>query len=96
MVIIAYLVYLTTKTILAQLSSFHTIYDMLQVPPSIDEAGLKSAWRSLSRKYHPDKLGTNVPHGDRDLWVAMREGYEVLIEPNARMAYDRSVPFTVR
>lgn len=89
LVIIAYLVYLTMKTISTQMGSFDTIYDMLQVPPSIDEAGLKSAWKSLSRKYHPDKLGTNVRHGDRDLWVAMREGYEVLMDPNARMAYDR-------
>lgn len=65
------------------------MYDLLQVPPSIDEAGLKSAWRSLSRKYHPDKLGAGAQHVDGGLWVAMREGYEVLMEPSARMAYDR-------
>jgi hypothetical protein len=89
LVIIAYLVYLTIRAVYAQLGSSATVYDMLQVPPSIDEAGLKSAWRSLSRKYHPDKLGANAQHVDAGLWVAMREGYEVLMEPSARMAYDR-------
>lgn len=43
----------------------------------------------MSRKYHPDKLGAGGAQGE--VWVAMREGYEVLMEPNARMAYDRYV-----
>lgn len=75
------------RTIQTNLVTPTTYYDLLQVPPSIDEAGLKSAWRSMSRKYHPDKLGAGGAQGE--LWVRMREGYEVLMEPNARMAYDR-------
>jgi DnaJ-class molecular chaperone len=43
----------------------------------------------MSRKYHPDKLGAGGAQSE--VWVAMREGYEVLMEPNARMAYDRYV-----
>jgi DnaJ-class molecular chaperone len=86
-VIIVYLLYLTLRAIQTNLVSPSTYYDLLQVSPSIDEAGLKSAWRSMSRKYHPDKLGAGGAQGER--WVQMREGYEILMEPNARMAYDR-------
>ncbi|KAJ9110361.1 hypothetical protein QFC20_002958 [Naganishia adeliensis] len=93
LVIVAYLLYLTVRTIQTHFVSPSTLYDLLQVSPSIDETGLKSAWRSMSRKYHPDKLGAGGAQGE--VWVAMREGYEVLMEPNARMAYDRFGPKSI-
>ncbi|KAJ9100738.1 hypothetical protein QFC19_005477 [Naganishia cerealis] len=63
----------------------------------MDGVGTECAWRAQSRRYHPDKLGATgngngageTSTGDDGIWVAMREAYEVLMDPNARMAYDR-------
>ena len=77
--------YLTYNFFEASLSTPSNFYELLDVSPASDEVKLKAAFRSFARKYHPDRVG---PEG-ADLFVAVREGYEALMEPNKRWAYDR-------
>jgi molecular chaperone DnaJ len=62
-------------------------YETLEVQRTIDEGGLKSAFRKLAMKWHPDKNP-----GDNSSEVKFKEineAYEVLKDPDKRAAYDR-------
>lgn len=62
-------------------------YETLEVTRAVDESGLKSAFRKLAMKWHPDKNP-----GDNSSEVKFKEineAYEVLKDPDKRAAYDR-------
>jgi molecular chaperone DnaJ len=62
-------------------------YETLEVTRTIDDGGLKSAFRKLAMKWHPDKNP-----GDDSSEVKFKEineAYEVLKDPDKRAAYDR-------
>ncbi|MEM0907573.1 MAG: molecular chaperone DnaJ [Pseudomonadota bacterium] len=62
-------------------------YDVLGVARNADDKTLKSAYRKLAMKYHPDRN-----HGDaaaEQKFKEVSEAYEVLREPQKRAAYDR-------
>ncbi len=62
-------------------------YETLEVERSVDEAGLKSAFRKLAMKWHPDRNP-----GDKTSEVRFKEineAYEVLKDGQKRAAYDR-------
>jgi|GEM_PF-1601644 len=62
-------------------------YETLGVGRSADEKELKSAFRKLAMKYHPDKNP-----GDTDAekkFKEINEAYETLKDPQKRAAYDR-------
>ncbi|NQX93884.1 MAG: molecular chaperone DnaJ [Erythrobacter sp.] len=64
-----------------------TYYDTLGVSRDIDEKSLKSAYRKLAMKYHPDR---NPGDADAEAkFKACAEAYEVLKDPQKRAAYDR-------
>jgi molecular chaperone DnaJ len=62
-------------------------YETLEVQRTIDEGGLKSAFRKLAMKWHPDKN----PGDDTSevKFKEINEAYEVLKDPDKRAAYDR-------
>ena len=60
-------------------------YALLGVSRGIDDEGLKRAYRTLSRVYHPDRAGSGGEH----VFIAIRSAYEVLSDPVKRYAYDR-------
>ena len=62
-------------------------YETLEVERSIDEAGLKSAFRKLAMKWHPDKNpgDPSCEHKFKEI----SEAYEILKDGNKRAAYDR-------
>jgi molecular chaperone DnaJ len=62
-------------------------YDVLEVDRNADEIELKSAFRKLAMKWHPDRNP-----GDRNCetrFKEINEAYEVLKDPDKRAAYDR-------
>ena len=62
-------------------------YEILGVPKNADEKALKSAYRNLAKKLHPD-----ANHGSSETdakFKELNEAYDVLKDPQKRAAYDR-------
>src|SRR5213596_2699857 len=64
-------------------------YKILGVDRKSDEKTIKSAYRKLARKYHPDVAKTkDAP----DRFKEVTEAYEVLSDPDKRRRYDTLGP----
>ena len=66
---------------------FKDYYKILGVDRKADDATIKSAYRKLARKYHPD-----VNKGKDDRFKEIAEAYEVLSDPEKRRRYDTLGP----
>jgi molecular chaperone DnaJ/curved DNA-binding protein len=62
-------------------------YRILGVDRNADDKTIKSAYRKLARKYHPD-----VNKGKDDRFKEINEAYEVLSDPEKRRRYDTLGP----
>ncbi len=65
---------------------FKDYYSVLGVEPNAGEAEIKSAYRRLARKYHPD---VSKEAGAEEKFKAVNEAYEALRDPARRKAYDQ-------
>jgi curved DNA-binding protein len=65
---------------------FKDYYDILGVKPEANEAEIKSAYRKLARKFHPD---VSKETGAEEKFKAANEAYEALKDPAKRRAYDQ-------
>ena len=68
------------------LSEKRDYYEVLEVSKDADEKELKKAFRSLARKYHPDK--NDAPDAD-EKFKEIQEAYAVLSDSEKRRNYDR-------
>ena len=59
-------------------------YEVLGVSPDASEDEIKTAYRELCRKYHPDK------GGDEEKFKAVSEAYETLGDAARRALYDQT------
>jgi curved DNA-binding protein len=65
---------------------FKDYYDILGVKADATDAEIKSAYRKLARKYHPD---VSKEAGAEEKFKAANEAYEALKDPEKRRAYDQ-------
>jgi curved DNA-binding protein CbpA len=60
------------------------LYAILGVPSDADEQMIRSAYRILARRYHPDRgVGSSI-----EKFRQVAEAYDTLIHPGRREAYD--------
>lgn len=57
-------------------------YQILGISPDSDEKQIKSAYKKLAKKYHPDA------GGDQDIFYQVSQAYQTLIDPIAKQDYD--------
>src|SRR4029434_7801278 len=62
-------------------------YKILGVERAADDKAIKTAYRKLARKYHPD-----VSKGSATKFQEVNEAYEVLSDPEKRRRYDTLGP----
>jgi len=72
--------------IVAMAASTPSYYDVLQVERDATPAGVRSAYRRLAQKYHPDKMPDNA-NASRAM-AAINAAYEVLSDPQRRAEHD--------
>lgn len=65
---------------------FKDYYKILGVEPDADQKAVKSAYRRLARKYHPD---VSSEQGAADKFKEVSEAYEVLSDETKRAEYDQ-------
>ena len=62
-------------------------YELLECSRDANDATIKSSYRKLAMKYHPDKNGGCKDHEAK--FKAISEAYDCLKDPQKRAAYDR-------
>ena len=65
---------------------FKDYYAILGVEPSAGDAEIKTAYRRLARKYHPD---VSKEAGAEEKFKSVNEAFEALRDPAKRKAYDQ-------
>lgn len=69
-----------------------SLYEVLQVEETATAVEIKTAYRSLAKRFHPDAAAAD----GRD-FIVIHEAYATLSDPAARAQYDRSIgPFRRR
>jgi DnaJ domain len=84
LVVLSYLLYNLVSSSRAMPPNF---YQILGVPPTVDESGLKTAYRHFVKWNHPDRPG--IGRDGEELFMMVRDVYEALKDPVIRFAYDR-------
>ncbi len=67
--------------------NYKDYYSILGVPKGAPERDIKSAYRKLARKWHPDQNPDNA-HAAEEKFKDIQEAYEVLGDPEKRKKYD--------
>ena len=67
--------------------NYKDYYEVLGVPKSATEKDVKSAYRKLARKWHPDANPKNAKAAE-EKFKEIAEAYEVLGDPEKRKKYD--------
>lgn len=63
------------------------LYQILEVSSNATFVAIKQSYRKLILKHHPDKSGSKS--GDHEKFTAVQAAYEILSDPDKRLAYDQ-------
>src|SRR6188472_1750217 len=63
-------------------------YEILGIPPNATDAEIKSAYRNLVKKFHPD-VNKDQHEGTIKL---LNEAYDILSDPARKAQYDNGAP----
>ncbi len=66
-----------------------TYYDLLGVNRRAQPASVRSAYRRLAQRYHPDKMPGNAQA--EQVMAALNQAYAVLSDPEQRAEYDSQI-----
>ena len=69
------------------------LYHILGLDASASERDIKTSYRKLALKYHPDK---NKDAGAEDMFKTITSAYAVLVNKESRESYDRTRPSNAR
>ena len=69
------------------------LYNILGVEATATERDIKTSYRKLALKYHPDK---NKEPGAEDMFKTITSAYAVLVNKESRDKYDRTRPINAR
>jgi curved DNA-binding protein CbpA len=64
------------------------LYSVLGVLPDAEDVVIRSAYRALAQRYHPDKSGDNSGYA-KERMTSINRAYEVLGDPVKRSAYNK-------
>lgn len=64
-----------------------TFYEILEVSPNASQAIIRSAYKILIQRYHPDKNSGSLDMEQKTILIG--KAFEVLSDPEARKAYDQ-------
>ncbi|KAI3673908.1 hypothetical protein L6452_40039 [Arctium lappa] len=64
-----------------------SLYDVLSVKRNATPSEIKSAYRSLAKRYHPDASDSKQNNDDRD-FIDIHNAYATLSDPTTRALYD--------
>jgi Ca-activated chloride channel homolog len=64
-------------------------YEILEIPFDATSEEIRSAYRELARRLHPD---TNSAPEAAEKFIDLQTAYETLIEPERRQIYDKTLP----
>ena len=68
------------------------LYELLEVSREATKDEIKAKYRELAKKYHPDRHVNSTPaekEKAENMFKAINNAYEVLIDDNRRAEYDR-------
>lgn len=65
------------------------LHRVLEVSPIASAAEIKSAYRQMALKYHPDKAGGLA--GSSVLFKLVARAYDILSDPEKKRLYDNSI-----
>ena len=66
-----------------------TYYELLGVARHAQPANLRTAYRRLAQRYHPDKMPNNAKA--EQVMAALNQAYAVLSDPDQRAEYDSQI-----
>ena len=69
-----------------------TLYDILEVSSQASPEVIEAAWKSLSKRYHPDNQKT----GNAERIKAINGAHDILSDPKQRKAYDAKLSAEAR
>lgn len=68
-----------------------THYELLQVSPEASTEVIEASWKTLMKKYHPDKKTGNAQLAEK-----LNQAHDILSDPEKRKVYDLSLNGSIR